>query len=731
MAMITTKVKAIWPLSQERNGFAGLPWPRLITCLLVVDGLFILAHLLYTSPGWLTAAGFWLGQDQGYAELWQYLKFAGVIALFGWLAIRQRAPLYFHWWLLFLYLLLDDALQLHENVGHWLATVLALGEGWGLRPRDWGELLVFLLVGLFFLATLTLAYSRRHHTARTFSQTMLLWLVAFSGVAVGLDMVQEAVRATLAGPWLLLAEDGGELLVLSFIVTAVWHHAQAVQQWPQTQVQARVRLGVTALGLFGLFVLLFAGLQYATPGIIGTDGYYHAKMGLLVRQQGLTPTPPQLPLTVLNQADFYNHHLLYHLYLALFATVDPAVDGGIALTNQVKLASLFFPALAFLSIWWLLRQQKIAWPVLWTMALFGLSVPFLYRLSMARAQSASLLLLVWALHCLLQGHYRWLLPLGFVYVWLYNGFPLLWVMVAVYLVTTLLMERRLVWEPLLYGTAGIGLGLLINPYFPENLTFIYHHFVPKLGQLTVPVGNEWYPYDTWQMVEQSGGALLTFAAANLALGWHEGRMEKRTLFLFLLTLVFGGMMFRSRRFVEYFPAFVLVFAAFSLAPLWAKWEQARPTVRKWFPLVFGLLLVIPLYQTVREARLMIAEAPTATKYAAASLWLKAYSPPGSTVFQLDWDDFTRLFFYDSDKVYTVGLDPTYMAQFEPDLYQEWVKITQGQVVRPAPVIEGRFGGDYVFSDLEHEAFLRLAAADPGLVELYRDEEAVIFALVKP
>lgn len=70
MAMITTKVKAIWPLSQERNGFAGLPWPRLITCLLVVDGLFILAHP-HTSPGWLTAAGFWLGQDQGYAELWQ------------------------------------------------------------------------------------------------------------------------------------------------------------------------------------------------------------------------------------------------------------------------------------------------------------------------------------------------------------------------------------------------------------------------------------------------------------------------------------------------------------------------------------------------------------------------------------------------------------------------------------------------------------------------------------
>ena len=131
------------------------------------------------------------------------------------------------------------------------------------------------------------------------------------------------------------------------------------------------------------------------------------------------------------------------------------------------------------------------------------------------------------------------------------------------------------------------------------------------------------------------------------------------------------------------------------------------------------------------ARVLIAESPPAGKYAAASLWLKAYSPPGSHVFQLDWDDFTRLYFYDSDKVYTVGLDPTYMSLFDSDLYQEWVQITQGQVTRPSQVIRERFGGEYVFSDLNHGPFLRVAAADPGLVEIYRDEEAIIFTLVEP
>lgn len=37
------------------------------------------------------------------------------------------------------------------------------------------------------------------------------------------------------------------------------------------------------------------------------------------------------------------------------------------------------------------------------------------------------------------------------------------------------------------------------------------------------------------------------------------------------------------------------------------------------------------------------------------------------------------YFQGEGKVYTVGLDPTYMSEFDGDLYREWVKITQGQV----------------------------------------------------
>src|SRR5690242_7196790 len=113
-----------------------------------------------------------------------------------------------------------------------------------------------------------------------------------------------------------------------------------------------------------------------------------------------------------------------------------------------KIASILLPALAFTAIWWLLRGQGVRWPALWALGLFAVSEAFPYRMSMPRAQSASLLALALGLHWLLTRRYRLLVPLGFAYVWLYNAFPLLLALAGVYAVAALLTERRLEWRAL-------------------------------------------------------------------------------------------------------------------------------------------------------------------------------------------------------------------------------------------------------------------------------------------
>jgi hypothetical protein len=506
--------------------------------------------------------------------------------------------------------------------------------------------------------------------------------------------------------------------------TAPYTQRRPVRSMFQPRLQHNILFLFYAASLFALFAALFAFVQFGTPHLADNDGYYHIRMGQIIRSQGLRINFSWLPLTILRPDAFYDHHLLYHVYLALFVG-----DGQPErMVLGAKLASVLMPAFACLAIWWLLRAQRVPWAALWSLGLFAVSEAFLYRMSMPRAQSASLAVLALGLHWLLQRRYLPLMPLGFFYVWLYNAFPLVLLLASIYIVATLLTERQFAWRALAYPLVGVILGLAINPYFPANIAFIIQHLVPKVGQPATSVGSEWYPYSTWALVQNTGVALALWLLGILALGWREQHIDRPTLTALLLSIVFGLLLFKARRFVEYFPPFALIFTALSSAPLLRTWSTSR-LYRRWATLLLIGALAAPLGGALGAARLTMAESRPAATYKAAAEWLGTHTPPGSLIFQTDWDDFPRLFFYNQTSRYTIGLDPTFMQRYDPALYQEWVAMTQGKVESLGEKIRTRFGAAYVLSDHQHIGFLREAARDPQMKEIYRDHDAVIFAIV--
>ncbi len=219
---------------------------------------------------------------------------------------------------------------------------------------------------------------------------------------------------------------------------------------------------------------------------------------------------------------------------------------------------------------------------------------------------------------------------------------------------------------LLFAAAGITAGLVLTPYFPENLEFIFSHLLPKVGDSAIPVGNEWSPYQTWTLVENSGLALLAPLLGALALGWRTERIDKRTLFAFLLVIVFGVMLFKSRRFVEYYPPLALIFLAFSVTPLLKSWanhvcRRKRRMLQGVAVIAVVVLLTLSAVRTVADARDLIADSKPADQYADAALWLRQQALPRTMIFQTDWDDFTRLFFYNSDVRYTARTGSDFSA----------------------------------------------------------------------
>jgi hypothetical protein len=185
-----------------------------------------------------------------------------------------------------------------------------------------------------------------------------------------------------------------------------------------------LRSALPGLLLWVVFGLFLALVQFSSPDLPDNDGFYHIKLAYLMRTEGMKPDFPWLPLTILNSREFYDHHFLFHAALMPFTFGD--------LRLGAKWAAVFFASLAFLSTWNLLKNQRIPHAALWAFGMAAVSEAFIYRMSITRAQSLSLAVLMVGLNWLLSKKYTRLGFLAFAYVWLYDAFPLLPVFAGVY-----------------------------------------------------------------------------------------------------------------------------------------------------------------------------------------------------------------------------------------------------------------------------------------------------------
>jgi hypothetical protein len=217
--------------------------------------------------------------------------------------------------------------------------------------------------------------------------------------------------------------------------------------------------------------------------------------------------------------------------------------------------------------------------------------------------------------------------------------------------------------------------------------------------------------------------------------------EWRTLVLGILALGFLAMVARSQRLIEYYPAFAVMFCAWS----WSHAPEVRGSLvalarsrlpdritvalgRVW-PVTPWLAAVVAAPFIVTSTLIASHEAGEGIAWATyrdGARWLAENSPAGSRVFTTGWDDFPHMFFWNTHNTYLVGLDPTYMSLDDPEGYQLWRSISLGRVPAPSQQIRERFGSPYVLTDLHHERFLQVAAADPGLEQVLRTRTVVVY-----
>ena len=301
---------------------------------------------------------------------------------------------------------------------------------------------------------------------------------------------------------------------------------------------------------------------------------------------------------------------------------------------------------------------------------------------------------------------------------------------------------------------------MINPYFPHNLQLLFEHVKIKLtpSDFDTKVGSEWYPYDSWEFIRNSVVACIAMLAGYIAFDLGDRKRANYPLFFLIFSTVLMIMTARWKRIAEYWPPFAVMFAAFSIQP-WIEetrtsltllpsdvLEELQPffdrssvatpdaeqssrifiktIVLSTLTVCLGVAVFFNVWATVKE----IGTSEPPDHYEAGASWLRVNVPPGELVFNTDWDDFPRLFYYDDTHNYVTGLDPSYLFDKNPDLSQLYDRITLGQQDDPGPLIKDRFGARYVFSDNEHHDFFDKARASGWFDIVYEDTQCTIMRI---
>jgi asparagine N-glycosylation enzyme membrane subunit Stt3 len=347
-------------------------------------------------------------------------------------------------------------------------------------------------------------------------------------------------------------------------------------------------------------------------------------------------------------------------------------------------------------------------------------------MSMTRAPALSIVLLGIGSYLILERRLRWLAVLSFVFVWTYSLFPLIVVFAAAHAITVYLAQRRVDLSALVASGAGVVAGL------------VWEHLGMKVtAQYPVDVGVEWYPYETWAMLESSALAFAIYFVALVAFDFRARARDQKPLFFLIISLVFLLMAFKSRRFIEYWPPFAVLFAAITLGGPLKRFNHrifARPLDRAVAAVAAALVIVVMIVAmglTLWQARENVKSETDPAAYKGASEWIAANTPAGSMIFNTDWDDFPMLYYYNPNNSYIVGLDPTYLYDRDQQLWKLYARITLGNEPDPAPLIRDRFGAQYVFTDNYHRDFLEIADRSGDFETVYKDSYTTVLRVLGP
>lgn len=489
-------------------------------------------------------------------------------------------------------------------------------------------------------------------------------------------------------------------------------------------------------------------------------------------KQGVVRGFPWLAYTVLPQI-YTDHHFLYHILLIPFIWKLPALAG-------VKVATVFINTALMLTFYFFMKINGIRRPLFFVFLILS-AAPFIFRIDLAKANGLSSIFIMLILFAIFRKKYFFLALLSFFYVWSYGGWPLSIFLAGIYFMASIFANvimgdipsfgkgglgriHKLLnppqppfsegggLAPLLATIIGSAAGLVINPYFPQNLKFYWIQTVQIAlvnYQTKIGVGAEWYGFNLAELVSYSGPVILVFIFALLfffgAIFTKKKVASREAIRDILFFAICAGAFFvltlKSRRNTEYLYPFAILLSAFILKYFYDREllcrlkKQFLCVLKKEFFLYFLIAYLAIMFAAsfglnFWRIKSALSQGFDFDCYKEAMNVIKYSTAPGDIIFHSDWDDWPMLFYHNDYNRYVVGLDTTFMYKYNKDLYKKWRDITWGDYQGDAyPIIKGDFRAAIIFIAKNDIDMMDKYFKDDARYELLYDKEGKVYKIL--
>jgi hypothetical protein len=472
----------------------------------------------------------------------------------------------------------------------------------------------------------------------------------------------------------------------------------------------------------GFFLLLQATTDI--PG--GTDGYRHVKQAwrLIHEPHAMFADPWHLAYFWRKPVDpWFGYHLLLVPFVYVFDLI-----------TAIKLLSSAIFGLTAYVLFSLLRNIHASCAPFWVLLAMTGSSMTLGRATTVRPFLLSVLLTLAAVLFAVTDKPVKLALVSVLHALSYSIFFLVGIGPALWF---LLRRDRRSGRAALCCAGGMCLGLLANPYFPENLRFdlVQASVVSIARAAHVKIAPELYAADSWWTIAACLPAALPWVFALIVRfsRWREVKITPiSNLFLLISSVMVVGTV-QVVRTADFFIPFSIVFAAAMLSPYLKKMARADLAV-------IGLLFSIPCAINIYLTHAYIVAAPPLERFRGAAMYLKN-NAPDALVVNTGWaPDYFLLFFFNSRSRYVIGIEPTFVYLTDTRKYWVWrhmnmdesstcdhEKCSDAEQIDIVSAANKVLGAQYLVTDHQDNPLLgALLRASNSVKEVYRDDALSVF-----